>query len=54
MLLIIVILLASLIIIPLVDLVANERIKYALKVAVYVLTFAYVLFVLVTGRALVV
>jgi len=31
MLLIIVILLASLIIIPLVDLVANERIKYALK-----------------------
>ncbi len=53
MLLIIVILLAAYIVIPLVDLTANERIKYALKVAVYVLTLAYVLFVLITARLVV-
>jgi hypothetical protein len=53
MLLIIVILLTAYIVVPLVDLTANEHVRYALKIVVYVLTLAYVLYALVTGKLLV-
>ena len=52
MLLIIAILLAAYIVIPLIDLTLNQRVQYAAKLIVYVLTFAFVVYTLVTVRSL--
>ena len=53
MLLIIVILFAAYIIVPLVDLTLNERVRVPVKIAVYALAAIYVLFVLITGKVVV-
>ena len=50
MLLIIVILLAAYILVPLVDLTLNERVRVPVKIAVYGLTLLYVLYVLFIGK----
>jgi hypothetical protein len=43
------ILLAAYIVIPLVDLVAAERVRYALRLIVYLLTFLFVVYTLWKG-----
>lgn len=53
MILIIVILLTAYIIVPLIDLMLNERVRIPVKIAVYVLTLVYVLFVLITGKLII-
>jgi hypothetical protein len=53
MLLIIVILLTAYIVVPIIDLTLNERIRVPVKIAVYLIALAYVVFVLVKGRAVV-
>ena len=53
MLLIVVILLVAYILIPLVDLTLNERVRVPVKIAVYVLALAYVLYVLFVGKGVV-
>jgi hypothetical protein len=50
MLLIIVILLVAYILIPLIDLTLNERVRFPVKIAVFVLTLVYVLYVLFVGK----
>jgi hypothetical protein len=52
MLLIIVILLTAYIVVPLIDLTLNERVRVPVKVVVYAVTFCYVLYVLIVGRPL--
>ena len=52
MVLIIIILLASYIVAPLVDLCLNERTRVPVKIAVYLITLAYVLWALFVGRAI--
>ena len=52
-LLIVVILLVAYILIPLVDLTLNERVRVPVKIAVYVLALAYVLYVLFVGKGVV-
>jgi hypothetical protein len=52
MLLIIVILLTAYIVVPLVDLTLNERVRVPVKIGVYVLAFVFVIYVLVAGHAL--
>jgi hypothetical protein len=51
MLLIVDILLVSLIVIPLCDLVFNERVRVPVKIIVFALTFVWVLYWLITGKA---
>ena len=53
MLLIIVILLVAYIVVPLVDLILNERVRIPVKIVVYLLAFVYVLYVLIVGRLVV-
>ena len=50
MLLIVVILLVSFIVTPLIDLVLNERVRVIFKIVVYLLTLAWVLYILLAGR----
>jgi hypothetical protein len=50
---IIVILLVAYIIVPLIDLSFNERVKYAVKLVVYIFTLLWVLYTLLVGRLLV-
>jgi hypothetical protein len=51
MLLIVDILLVAYIIVPLCDLVFNERVRIPIKIAVYVVALAWVLYWLFAGRA---
>ena len=46
MLLIVVILLVAYILVPLIDLTLNERVRFPIKVVVYVITFVYAIYVL--------
>ena len=50
MLLIVVILLVAYILVPLVDLALNERVRYGVKIGLYVLTLAFVLYELITAK----
>jgi hypothetical protein len=50
MLLIVVILLVAYVTVPLIDLVLNERVRIPVKIAVYAVTFVWVVWVLVAGR----
>jgi hypothetical protein len=52
MLLIIVILLTAYIVVPLIDLTLNERVRVPVKIVVYLLAFFYVLYILIVGRPL--
>ena len=52
MLLIIVILLVDMIVVPLVDLCLNERVRIPVKVAVYGLTLLFVLYELIVAKPL--
>jgi hypothetical protein len=47
---IIVILLVHFILVPLIDLCLNERVRVPVKIAVYLVTFAWVIYTLFTGR----
>ena len=47
---IIVILLVAYIIVPLIDLSFNERVKYAVKLVVYILTMLWVIYTLLVSR----
>lgn len=53
MLLIIIILLVAYILVPLIDLVLNERVRVPVKIGVYFLTLVYVLYVLFIGKGIV-
>jgi hypothetical protein len=50
MLQIIVILLVAYILVPLIDLCLNERVRMPVKIAVFAITFVYVLYTLYVGR----
>jgi hypothetical protein len=50
MLLIIVILLVAYIVVPLIELTLVERVRTAVTITVYILAFAYILYVLIVGR----
>lgn len=50
MTLIVIILLVSFILTPLIELTANERVRFFSKLLIYLLTAIYVLYVLVTGK----
>jgi hypothetical protein len=52
MLLLVVILLVAYIVVPLIDLVLNERIRIFTKIAVYALTLAWVIYTLFVGKTL--
>lgn len=52
MLQIIVILLVAYILTPLIDLCLNERVRIPVKIAVYAVTFVYVLWTLYAGRGM--
>jgi len=49
MLLIVVILLVAYILVPLIDLTLNERVRVPVKIGVYALAFVYVVWVLIKG-----
>jgi hypothetical protein len=51
MLLVVDILLVSLILIPLCDLVFNERVRIPVKIVVLALTFVWVMYWLIAGKA---
>jgi hypothetical protein len=53
MLLIVVILLTAYIVVPLIDLMLNERVRVPVKIVVYTLAFCYVLYVLIVGKLVV-
>ena len=50
MLQLIVILLTAYIVTPLIDLCFNERVRLPIKIAVYLITFVYVVWTLFAGR----
>jgi len=50
--LIVVILLVAYIITPLIDLSLNERVRIPIKIVVYLLTLAWVLYALIVGRVI--
>jgi hypothetical protein len=50
MLQIIVILLVQFILVPLIDLCLNERVRIPVKIAVYLVTFVWVIYTLFVGR----
>lgn len=50
MLLVVIILLVAYILVPLIDLTLNERVRFPVKIAVYVITLVYVLYVLFIGK----
>jgi hypothetical protein len=52
MLLIIIILFVAYILVPLIDLTLNERVRVPVKIGVYLLAAVYVFFVLLTGKML--
>jgi hypothetical protein len=52
MLLIIIILFVAYILVPLIDLTLNERVRVPVKIAVYLLATVYVFFVLLTGKTM--
>lgn len=52
MLQIIVILLVAYILVPLVDLCLNERVRIPVKIAVFLVTFAWVIYALFVGKAM--
>lgn len=52
MLLIVVILLVAYILIPLIDLTLNERVRLPVKIGVYALALIYILWILIQGHAL--
>jgi hypothetical protein len=53
MLAIVVILLVAYIAVPLIDLTLNERVRVPVKIAVYAITFIWVLYTLYVGRGVV-
>jgi hypothetical protein len=53
MLLIVVILLVAYILVPLIDLVLNERVRLPVKIAVYAISFVWIVYVLFTGKMVV-
>jgi hypothetical protein len=50
MLLVVVILLVAFILVPLIDLTLNERVRVTVKIVVYALAVLYTLYVLITGK----
>ena len=50
MLQIIIILLVAYILVPLIDLTMNERVRVPVKIAVYLITFAWIIYTLFVGR----
>jgi hypothetical protein len=52
MLQIVVILLVAYILIPLVDLCLNERVRIPVKIAVYLITFVWVIYTFFVGRVI--
>jgi hypothetical protein len=50
MLQIVVILLVAYIVAPLIDLCFNERVRLPIKIAVYLITFAWIVYTLFAGR----
>ena len=51
MLLIVVILLVAYILVPLVDLTLNERVRYGVKIGLYLLALLFIIYELITAKA---
>ncbi len=50
MLSIVVILLVAMILVPLTDLALNERVRFGVKIGLYLLTTIYILYLLITAK----